>query len=169
MHPNTITYLVISSPPQIGMFTTEMLSFSNVELIIFVGQEIRSSWGRLTLLRSWVGRSFQKSIVKEMPSHSFQLTYICEGCCAVLYFVAQSCSLQPCNLQPNRFRCPWDSPGKNTGVSCHFLLQGIFPTQGSKLHLLFLLNWWVDSLPLGPLSACSKNPSTPVRKMWTHY
>ena len=28
--------------------------------------------------------------------------------------------------------CPWDSPGKNTGVGCHFLLQGIFPTQGSK-------------------------------------
>ena len=25
--------------------------------------------------------------------------------------------------------CPWDSPGKDTGVGCHFLLQGIFPTQ----------------------------------------
>ena len=32
--------------------------------------------------------------------------------------------------------CPWDSPGKNTGVGCHFLLQGIFPTQGSNLGLL---------------------------------
>ena len=29
-----------------------------------------------------------------------------------------------------RLACPWDSPGKNTGVSCHFLLQEIFPTQG---------------------------------------
>ena len=28
--------------------------------------------------------------------------------------------------------CPWDSPGKNTGVGCHALLQGIFPTQGSN-------------------------------------
>ena len=28
--------------------------------------------------------------------------------------------------------CPWDSPGKSTGVGCHFLLQGIFPTQGSN-------------------------------------
>ena len=27
---------------------------------------------------------------------------------------------------------PWDSPGKNNGVGCHFLLQGIFPTQGSN-------------------------------------
>ena len=31
--------------------------------------------------------------------------------------------------------CPWDSPGKNTGVVCHALLQGIFPTQGSIPHL----------------------------------
>ena len=31
-----------------------------------------------------------------------------------------------------RLLCPWDSPGKNTGVGCHFLLQGIFPTQGSN-------------------------------------
>ena len=28
--------------------------------------------------------------------------------------------------------CPWDFPGKNTGVDCHFLIQGIFPTQGSN-------------------------------------
>ena len=30
----------------------------------------------------------------------------------------------------------WDSPGKNTGVGCHALLQGIFPTQGSNLRPL---------------------------------
>ena len=34
---------------------------------------------------------------------------------------------------------PWDFPGRNTGVSCHFLLQGIFLTQGSNLRLLGLL------------------------------
>jgi len=32
--------------------------------------------------------------------------------------------------------CPWDSPGKNTGAGCHFLLQGIFPTQELNLDLL---------------------------------
>ena len=32
--------------------------------------------------------------------------------------------------------CPWDSPGKNTGVGCHALLQGIFLTQGSNLSLM---------------------------------
>ena len=34
---------------------------------------------------------------------------------------------------------PWDSLGKSTGVGCHALLQGIFPTQGSNLHLLRLI------------------------------
>ena len=32
--------------------------------------------------------------------------------------------------------CPWNSPAKNTGVGCHSLLRGIFPTQGLNLHLL---------------------------------
>ena len=32
-------------------------------------------------------------------------------------------SVQPHGLQPTRLLCPWDSPGKNTGVGCHFLLQ----------------------------------------------
>ena len=41
--------------------------------------------------------------------------------------------------------CPWDFPGKNTGVGCHFLLQGILLTQGSNP---CLLHWQVDSLPL---------------------
>ena len=46
--------------------------------------------------------------------------------------------------------CPWDFPGKNTGVGCHALLQGIFPTQGLNLHLLCLVHWEVGSLPLAP-------------------
>ena len=39
-------------------------------------------------------------------------------------------SLQPHGLEPTRLLCPWSFPGKSTGVGCHFLLQGIFPTQG---------------------------------------
>ena len=52
---------------------------------------------------------------------------------------------QPRGLQPIRPLCPWDSPGKNTGVGCHFLLQGTFPTQGSNPWLLLCQ---ADSLPL---------------------
>ena len=40
--------------------------------------------------------------------------------------------------------------GKNTRVGYHALLQGIFPTQGLNLQLLYLLHWQADSLPLAP-------------------
>ena len=52
--------------------------------------------------------------------------------------------------------CPWDSPGSDTSVGCHALLQGIFPTQGSNLHLLSLLHGQAGSLPLVP-------PGKPIR------
>ena len=47
----------------------------------------------------------------------------------------------------------WHSPGKNTGVACPFLLQGIFPTQESNPHLLWLLLWPVYSLRLRHLGS----------------
>ena len=50
-------------------------------------------------------------------------------------------SLQPHGLWPARLLSPWDFPGKNTGVGWHFLLQGIFPTQGLNSHFLWLLCW----------------------------
>ena len=49
--------------------------------------------------------------------------------------------------------CPWNFPSKNTGAGCHFLLQGFFPTQGSNPHLLHLLHWQADSLPLSYLGS----------------
>ena len=45
-------------------------------------------------------------------------------------------SLRPHRLQPTRLLSPWDSPGKNTEVGCHFLLQRIFWTQGQNLHFV---------------------------------
>ena len=48
----------------------------------------------------------------------------------------QSClTLRPHGLQPSTVLCPWDFPGKNTGVGCHVLLQGIFQTQKSNPNL----------------------------------
>ena len=51
-------------------------------------------------------------------------------CCAVLSRSVVFDSLWPHGLWPARLLWPWDFPGKNTGVGCHTLLQGIFPTQG---------------------------------------
>ena len=57
-------------------------------------------------------------------------------------------SLGPNSLQPHattRILCPY-FPGKNTGVGCHFLLQGFFPTQEWDLNLLSFLHWQVGIL-----------------------
>ena len=58
-------------------------------------------------------------------------------------------------LKPLRLLCPWDSPGKNSGVGCHFLLQGIFLTQE-----LNIPTWQADSLPSelpGKLASSGEN------------
>ena len=61
-------------------------------------------------------------------------------CVCVLSHSVVSYSLWPHRLQPARLLCPWNFPAKNTGAGCHFLLQGLFPTQGSNSHLLCLLH-----------------------------
>ena len=62
-----------------------------------------------------------------------------------LWTVAHQRSPEDCRLL-----CPWDFPGRNSGVGCPALLQGIFHTQGLNLCLLCLLHWQVGSLPLVP-------------------
>ena len=66
--------------------------------------------------------------------------------------VTQSCLTlcDPMDCSPPGSFVHGDSPGKNTGMSWHALLQGIFQTQGSNQHLLRLLHWQVSSLPLVP-------------------
>ena len=49
---------------------------------------------------------------------------------------------------------------ENTGVCCHALLQGIFPTQGWNLHFLSLLHWQAGSLPLVPLGKEKNDQAT---------
>ena len=70
--------------------------------------------------------------------------------CACSVTLVVSDFVWPYGLLPARLLCPWDSSGKNTGVGCHALRQGIFLTQGSNLHLLCLLHWQGGSLPLAP-------------------
>ena len=66
-------------------------------------------------------------------------------------------------LKFSRLLCLWDSPGKNTGVGCYFLLQGIFPTQGSNPHLLHLLHWHLDSLLLCHVGSTNPSPKKKVQ------
>ena len=80
--------------------------------------------------------------------HSFPLfpCHLLVTHCSVLYnsFVTPW-------TQAIRLLCPWNFSSKNTRVTvCHFLLQGIFPAQGSKL---CFLQWQADSLPLSHLGS----------------
>ena len=97
-------------------------------------------------------------------STSVKYIYVCV--CFCVYVPAQSCPAL-CNpmdcMWLTHLHCPWGFPGKNTGVGCCFLLQGIFPIQGSNLRLLCLLPWQAGSLllsspgkPQGPLSPGQK-------------
>ena len=53
-----------------------------------------------------------------------------------LVILVVSESLRSHGLELIRLLSQWDFPGKNTAMGCHFLLQGMFPTQGSNLQLL---------------------------------
>ena len=72
--------------------------------------------------------------------------------CVCVCVFAQSCPTlwQPHGLELARLLCPWNFPGKNSEMGCHFLLQGIFLTQ--RLNLC-LLHWLVDCLPLRHLES----------------
>ena len=88
-----------------------------------------------------------------VESHKFLSLHTTECCCLV--FTSCLTLLWPHGRWPAKLLCPWDSPGKNTGVGCHFLLQELFPIQGSNPHLL---HWQADSLPLSsreaPITEC---------------
>ena len=77
--------------------------------------------------------------------------------CSVTPLYQTLCDPMDCSLPGSSAR---NFPGKNTGMGCCFLLQKIFLTQGWNLHLLHLLHWQVDSLPLPHLgSPNSLNPT----------
>ena len=77
-------------------------------------------------------------------------------------------SFQCHGLQPTRFLCPWDCPSKNTGVGCHFLLQGVKLTSSA---LAALAGGFFTAEPPGKVSVmCSqKYPNSAMRIKWENY
>ena len=59
--------------------------------------------------------------VKQMEISGWHVSFYLCCCCCIASVVADS--VRPYRRQPTRLPRPWDSPGKNTGVGCHFLLQ----------------------------------------------
>ena len=90
---------------------------------------------------SFLGRSFLTPLPTSFLVAAVYLKMLNGGPVTLLCGCAHVCSvmsdsLQPRGLQSTRLLCPRHSPGKSTGVGCSFLLQGIFPIQGSKAGLL---------------------------------
>ena len=80
-------------------------------------------------------------------------TYICVCKPHCVFSITQSCLTVHCPMDYSLTGCPWNFPGKNTGVGCHFLLQGIFLTQGLNpglLHCRRSLALHADSLTKPP-------------------
>ena len=96
---------------------------------------------------------------------------VCVCVCVCVCLRACACSvgfnsLQPHGMQPPRLLCSWDSPGKDTRVGCHFLLMGIFPTQGWNLSLLCLLRCRWIFLPTEPSGKLHTVWVFPTAVMW---
>ena len=87
-----------------------------------------------------------KKIFISKSKTNFRLSNYLIDVCKCAQSLQSRLTLRLYGLQPTSgLLCPWDSPGKNTGVGCRDLLQGIFLTQGSNL---CLLRWLAGSLPL---------------------
>ena len=74
---------------------------------------------------------------------------------------------RPHGLQPARLLCPWNFPGENTGVGCHFLLQGIFLTRGLNPSPVSPA-LQADSLPLSHLGSLGSCKYSTERSLWLH-
>ena len=93
-----------------------------------------------TKLKNEPGSPSQE-LTHSIPRSEIPTTYFPWDLCVLNHSVVFG-STWPHGLLPAGL-CPWDFPGKNTGVGCHFLFQGNFLIQGSNPHLL---HWQTDSL-----------------------
>ena len=138
--------------------------YNNQELCLYC----RNDW---VVIRQICILSSFKACLSSKTTHSFthskNIRYIKKGSDSVGGSV-MSDSLQPHGLQLTRLSGPWNSAGKNTGVSSHSLLQGIFPTQGSNVGLLHcrqilyrLSHLLITILATGNKSEQNKDPCLP--------
>ena len=101
-------------------------------------------WRNVCLLGRGLS-SFTLSFTQSVRDNSLPFGFV--GMLGLRYVngSACSCTCNPMDCGPPGSSVPGTSPNNNTGVGCHFLLQGIFPTQGWNLRLL---HWQVNSVPL---------------------
>ena len=121
----------------------------------FFFRKIEKPQSYASLLNFIKSKTYSVSFLSHFQKSHYESHSLCEsgfsrerepiGCIHMHTCSVMSNFLQSHGLWHAGILCPWDLPSKNTGVGCHFLLQGIFLTHGWKLHFLY---WQADSLPL---------------------
>ena len=137
-HGNPLQYFCLENPTDRGPWQATVNGLERVRYNLATEQQPNS---RTRALRVWgYGESSSGSFLtrgKSLKNDPWVHDKLLQLCLTL-------CDPMDCSLP---VLCPWDSPGKNFGVGCHALLQGIFPTQGSNS---CLLHWQAGSLPLAP-------------------
>ena len=99
---------------------------------------LTDAWGLIVLFHFCMFDVFYSKKLKQYPISPYSAFYLSSTCVCVCVCVLSHVQLFaiPFDCNPTRLHCPWNFPGKTTGVGCHFLLQAIFPTRRSNRHLL---------------------------------
>ena len=136
---------------------SHQLSVLYIVLIVCIHQSLQQPGhvSNLNIHQHWMDRE--------------EVVHICSGTvllfsCQVVFNCFASLTCKSHGLQLSKLLCPWDFPGKNTGVGCPFFLQGIFPTQRSNpslLHCRWSPTSQADSLLLSHYDSAIKR-----RKIW---
>ena len=144
--PTDYTILQVELWSSLFSFTPTMLPFDIISTFLINEFTFSHLHHSRALIHS-LGISFKYSLKRLKVTCSIFTFYQHTSPCMNAYQVASVMfdSLRPYGPLPTRLLYPWDSPGKNTAMGYHALLQGIFPTQGSNSHLLCLLHWQVGS------------------------
>ena len=116
-----------------GLFFSYYISLNTAQIILpyikirgEICQGVLATGGAGLCVYTYKGRQW-RGIQSRMDSGRGMLLFPSNSCCCL---VAKSClTLQPHGLYSARLLCPWDFPGRNPGVGCHFPL---FSTQGSN-------------------------------------
>ena len=109
-----------------AIFYLSLLKQSNYIMIIYNSNMEYSVWHIINIC--WINQYIKAPLPRPKTSYWVLSFFSCVQLFVTLWSV------------PTRLLCPWDSPGNNTGVVYHALLQGIFPVLGSSLRLLLLLH-----------------------------
>ena len=138
-----------------------LIGFSLMRILVLDEMKaLKEALGACLLARTHT-RDFSSGTFSKdsMPNEVLPKLTSCMHAACIVSVVSDS--LWPRGLEPVWLLHPWDSPGKNTAVGCHALLQGIFLIQEWNPHLLHLQLWQEGSLPLAP-------PGVPKLTAYSH-